>query len=297
MDNTRPWVSFSVLLLTVLGVWVAASLLLTQQQEAANYPFQRIVQYSFDIKNNQAEAVSEVHFSTFAPVAKNATQRVVKIKTSHPYELKVDQYHNQMLHFSFARLAPFETKVVTVRVELEHSEVSNPYGDTQVKDFLHAERFIQSSDARIVKKAQSIVAATDKATVKAIFQFAANRIDYKGYIKPDLGALHALRTREGDCTEYSALVVAFSRALGVPSRMVAGYAYEGNATLRSRDFHNWAEVFFDGRWYIVDAQYKRFVQNQSHFIAMRVVTPVSNGQQGSSHQLVYASDEISVKMN
>lgn len=37
------------------------------------------------------------------------------------------------------------------------------------------------------------------------------------------GALKALQTRRGVCTEFSALFVAFCRALGIPARVVSGY--------------------------------------------------------------------------
>ncbi len=281
----------------VIVMWAAASLLLQKQRATtASYPLSRTVQYSFNVKNNQAMAIENARFSAFAPVARNATQRVVKIKSSHPYEIEVDKFNNQLLHFTFDRLAPFETKVVKIRVELVHANVANEYGLAQAELFLQNEKFIQSKNELIVKKAKSLRRETDHDSVKAIYQFSANRINYKGYIKQDLGALHALKTREGDCTEYSALVVALARALGFPSRIVAGYVYPGNATLRPRDFHNWAEVYFAGRWHIVDAQYQRFVENQSHFVAMRVVAFEEN-KSGSSHQLVYASDQLNVEMN
>ena len=47
------------------------------------------------------------------------------------------------------------------------------------------------------------------------------------------------------------MVVALSRALGMPARYVSGYALG----LEPFDFHAFAQVYVGGRWYNVDATY------------------------------------------
>ena len=39
------------------------------------------------------------------------------------------------------------------------------------------------------------------------------------------GALWALQNKRGDCTEFSCLLVAFLRAIGIPAKVISGYAY------------------------------------------------------------------------
>ena len=62
-------------------------------------------------------------------------------------------------------------------------------------------------------------------------------------------ALETLRTRAGDCTEHSVLVVALARALGIPARQALGFVHDG----KGFQFHAWAEAHVDGRWVPLDA--------------------------------------------
>lgn len=68
-----------------------------------------------------------------------------------------------------------------------------------------------------------------------------------------------LRTRSGYCTHYATAFALLARELGVPSRVVLGYAPGGAAdesgtyTVTMRQLHAWAEVWVDGiGWVGVD---------------------------------------------
>ena len=66
---------------------------------------------------------------------------------------------------------------------------------------------------------------------------------------PTDGAIRTLLSRQGVCRDYSHLVVALLRALGIPARLVAVYA----PGLSPMDFHAVAEAWVDERWCVVDA--------------------------------------------
>jgi len=55
--------------------------------------------------------------------------------------------------------------------------------------------------------------------------------------------------RQGVCRDFAHLLAAFSRAAGVPARLVSAYAWQ----LDPPDFHAVVEVWLEGEWYLVDA--------------------------------------------
>lgn len=66
-------------------------------------------------------------------------------------------------------------------------------------------------------------------------------------------------TRQGFCEHFSSSFVFFMRAAGVPARVVVGYqggdinSVDASLTVRQRDAHAWAEVWLEGRsWVMFD---------------------------------------------
>jgi transglutaminase-like putative cysteine protease len=60
-----------------------------------------------------------------------------------------------------------------------------------------------------------------------------------------------LKEGRGDCLEYSTLLVALCRGLGIPARVVSGLAYAGTET-PGFAYHAWAEIQHEGRWVPLD---------------------------------------------
>jgi transglutaminase-like putative cysteine protease len=54
--------------------------------------------------------------------------------------------------------------------------------------------------------------------------------------------------RVGVCRDFAHLGIAFCRALNIPARFVAGYAYG----LNPPDYHAWFEAYLGDRWYLFD---------------------------------------------
>ena len=89
-------------------------------------------------------------------------------------------------------------------------------------------------------------------------------------------------TRAGFCEHYAGAFVVLMRALGIPSRVVAGYQggelnrTDGFMTVRQSDAHAWAEVWLKNRgWVRVDPTAavapERVEQNLSHIIPRRAL--------------------------
>lgn len=253
------------------------------------YPVHKIFQYSFNIQNTGNELLQDVEFSVYSPVKRTATQVLLKLNASHPYELSSDALGNQVLRFKFDRIAPYETRIVRIRAELGFSDLSNRLPDVEPEEFLISEKYIETTEPVLIAEAQQLRQDDRLQTVKKIYEWVSGYLEYKDYIEEDKGALYALRNKQGDCTEYMYLFNALTRINGIPSRSIGGYVYAENATFKARDYHNWTEVFLDGRWRIVDPQKRSFFENQAHYIAMRIISEESSALLGNSHRFAYSS--------
>jgi len=136
--------------------------------------------------------------------------------------------------------------------------------------FLRPNQFVNfDKDSAVVAKAAELVRNISGVypRVEAIYNFVINNISYdrvfarevqrgmhSGYI-PDVDAV--LANRKGICFDYAALMTAMLRSLGIPTRLVIGYAGD--------QYHAWIDVysetdgwinnviFFDGSdWNLMD---------------------------------------------
>lgn len=62
-------------------------------------------------------------------------------------------------------------------------------------------------------------------------------------------AIESFQSLRGVCRDYAHVLIAFTRAAGIPARFVAAYAPD----VTPQDFHAVVEVFLDGAWHLVDA--------------------------------------------
>ncbi len=100
-----------------------------------------------------------------------------------------------------------------------------------------------------------------------------------------MSATAILASGQGDCTEYSRLLVALLRAAGYPAREVSGMAYSGDGE-KGFAFHAWAEVFIDeapcapddpacrgserkGRWCPLDPTWNQLTPDATHIALSR----------------------------
>jgi transglutaminase-like putative cysteine protease len=249
------------------------------------------------LQNRTDHLLKEVEFWTYAPVKETSTQRTIKLDVSHPYELIEDSLGNQVLHFTFKNMPPFATKIITIAASLELSEISNVLPEKDIRGFLKPEKYIESDDPELAGFANKFTSAEPAKTARNIFTWVADNLEYTGYLKDNHGALYALKNKKGDCTEYMSLFVAFSRANNVPARGIGGYIVTANAILKPYEYHNWAEFYDDGVWKIVDPQNKVFMQDQSHYIAMRIIGGLKNNPMGDFDRYRSAGDGLKVQMN
>lgn len=272
-----------------MGYW------LTRPQPA--YAIPRTLRYSFTLTNTTPRLLRQTDFWVYAPVKQTSTQQTIRLTTSLPHTLIADLAGNQILHFVIPVLPPNGSKVIGVAAELRLSDKPNPMPVMDLKSFLAPEPYIESDHELIQARAQALRAPDPLTTSRQIYQWVADNIEYAGYIQEQRGVLYALQHRKGDCTEYADLFVALARASGIPARTVSGYVHGESAVLKARDYHDWAEFYHDGRWYVADPQKRAFMAKSSHYLAVRIGTTGHSEPWNKARQFFATMKGVTVNMD
>jgi len=262
-----------------------------------SYPIYRQIRYSFTLKNTTNRLLKQAEFWTYGPVKQTATQRCVNLESSHAYQLIEDALGNQILRFTLADLPPYASKIITIKADLKLSDIPNPLPVENLKRFLKAEKFLEFDDPNMTRFAHRFKEQEPVRTAESIFFGVAGHIKYTGYVAGDLGALFALKRKQGDCTEFMYLFAALCRAHGIPARGMGGYICIENKILKPNDYHNWAAFYLDGVWRMADPQKKVFMKTPSHYIAMRVIGTSPENPMGEYHRFRFSGKGLKVRMD
>ncbi len=172
-------------------------------------------------------------------------QKVRTLEENFPRSARVD-YRDlkeggaRQLVFRMRELKPGQRVEATVLFEVTRRPLLPPsqpeiyrFPKTVPRDlrrYLKAGDYIESTSKTVRKLASDIIEqveaankdATDWEKIDALFEYVRTEISYKEaqVEKPMRGALAALRTRDGDCEDMSALFIAMCRSLDVPARLV-----------------------------------------------------------------------------
>lgn len=135
-----------------------------------------------------------------------------------------------------------------------------PYRGEDHRDDLRATPFLQSDHPRVHALARQILAGETDAVRATI---SLNDWVY-AYLRkvPTVSipnALQVLDMGEGDCNEHAVLFAALARAVGLPTRTLAGVVYLNGAFY----YHAWCDVWF-GRWVSVDPALHQFPADATH---------------------------------
>lgn len=117
--------------------------------------------------------------------------------------------------------------------------------------YLAASANCQVNNAKIKNLATKLTKSltSDKAKARAIFNYVRDTISYSFYYDTRYGAVGTLNAGTGNCVDHAHLVVALSRAAGLPARYVHGTCTFSSATYG----HVWAQVLIGNTWTVCDA--------------------------------------------
>lgn len=179
-------------------------------------------------------------------------QKVIERKIS-PGDFRVitDEHGNQIAEFDFSGMPPNSEILVTIDYRIEvnqlHYDLSDCIGE--LPDFYtSAELHVESENPQIVSLSEEL--ASDQKTtcdqVRAFYDYLGNELVYS-YNGGNWGAQAALGKMGADCTEYASLMIALSRAAGIPARYIEGLNFNPKGGQEpARLEHAWLEVFLPG---------------------------------------------------
>lgn len=171
------------------------------------------------------------------------------------YVIVTDEYGNRYAEFDFNELEPGSSAQINIRYKITVNglvyDLADCKGDLP-DEYNQPELHIESNNPQIVSLAEEL--STPNQTiceqVRSFYDYVGNTLVYT-YNGEDWGAQAALGKMGADCTEYSSLLIALSRARGIPARYVEGLLHlDQKDSAQARQEHSWVEVFFPGTGWV-----------------------------------------------
>lgn len=106
----------------------------------------------------------------------------------------------------------------------------------------YAEPYYERDDPNLIALSNSIVSPDDNPIEKTekIYEWVSDNLDYNGNLpSQEKGALWTYNNLEGDCSEYSSLMITLLRIQGIPARKVTGFLLSNNPALRPKVGDAW----------------------------------------------------------
>jgi transglutaminase-like putative cysteine protease len=171
--------------------------------------------------------------------------------TPDQYQLIVDEYGNRYAQFDLSDMAPG----ATVQIQLEYRvvvheptyDLADCTGDMP-DEFTQAELHIESNNVQIMDLSQELSEGKNTVCdkVRAFYDYVGNHLVYS-YNGANWGAQASLGEMGADCTEFASLLMALSRAAGIPARYIEGLWARGEtAPDDARTEHAWLEIYLPG---------------------------------------------------
>ncbi len=233
----------------------------------------------------------EWEISTTAPyefsgaLAVNDTnQRVVSVSTEPGMEISSDENGTITLRYRGNGSGTLRASAL-VDVDYDHAVQSDPALPGKPLDSTP----LTAADADISLAADGL-AHPDSAllTIRDMVNFVHEHVEYDiSYWSKSKSAAEVFREGRGVCVEYTHLLIAMARSLGLETRYVSGYVDSGGWQP-----HAWAEIYVPGHgWLPADATFGQAGVLDSSHVAIR-----KSDDQSASYDLILSKDEnISVE--
>jgi transglutaminase-like putative cysteine protease len=193
---------------------------------------------------------------------RSASQTILEEQFAVEPAIKVSEFTPEGTANRFVRIETGRHKKVAIRYaatvdcdfqtyragSVEATPVAELTGSTI--PYLFPSRYCQSD--RLNRLAWDLFGKIDNPHEKvvAISDWIHDNVEYlRGSTNSMTSAFDTVTQRTGVCRDFSHLGIALCRALNIPARYFAGYAYE----LDPPDFHACFECFIGGSWVVFDA--------------------------------------------
>lgn len=194
----------------------------------------------------------------------SATQLILQESlTTNVAGLKLEEFTSGLRQARFLRVhienaGPFtinytaivEMNLTPVNVHALHPEIELEKVDDDVIPYLFPSRYCQSDKLYNFAEKEFGHIKNTYEQVSAICNWIYKNVNYvSGSTNASSSAFDIITQREGVCRDFAHLGIAFCRALSIPARYFAGYAYK----LKPQDFHACFEAHIGGKWMFFDA--------------------------------------------
>ena len=263
------------------------------------YEGKRQLRYNLTLQNKSNRILKNVDFWVYGPVNVTATQKVKSLKANVPYLNLNDKLGNNLLHFKFESFPPFATKILNIKAELAVAKIPNKTEITDLALYLKSSLYVETHQPELVRLAKQLKGADNITTARNVLQWIKNNIKHAGYTKGSRGALYAFQSRKGDCTEFMYLYAALMRINGIPARNVGGYVYKEDRVIKPEDYHNWVEIYLDGKWHVIDPYNGKYIVAQEDYLTFHYLDVSTDKNQipERSQRFAVSDRNIRVKMN
>jgi transglutaminase-like putative cysteine protease len=193
--------------------------------------------------------------------------------TPQKYTLVVDEYGNHYAEFDFSGQPAGTTQTVKIDYRVVVNDLKYDLSECQgelLHDFIQPELHIESANPQIVALAHELSRGkgTDCQKVRAFYDYIGNTLVYT-FNGLNWGAQSALGPMGADCTEYTDLLVALSRAQGIPARYFEGLLYLDMQTdAIAKMEHTWPDVYMPAAgWVALDPTLGRIQGSRDTYFA------------------------------
>lgn len=251
----------------------------------AGYTHPKILRWFFEVENPSGQRLTNPVFRTYGPVPQTSTQFVEQLDADAAFELERDDVGNQIMVFRLGDMAPYSRKILTItaRLRMALQPQALPLPDPEL--FRGSESFLEADHPEIKAAAAPFRHLSASGAAGAITAWVGHWVHDEGFVAEELGALHALRHRRGDCTEFSDLFAALMRSLDLPARVLGGFVVQdGRFQARPETYHNWSEYYDLGAWHIADAQKGVLEDRRGEYVALHVFSHRSGNSMKEVHR-------------
>ncbi len=194
------------------------------------------------------------------------------------YTIIVDEYLNEYAYLTIPTIKAGEMMTVTAAFRMAVNGIRVHTGDCIGELPQHdtgSEQYLEADAPQVMQLSSELAAGKPNACAvsRSIYDYVRQNMHYDVFNPGSIGALQTLQTMSGDCTEYADLMIALSRAAGIPAQYVDGVTCcTENGYVESENKHNWALTYLPSvGWVPMDPTWgKNSASGDAYFAA---VTP------------------------
>jgi len=210
---------------------------------------QKLVSISDVVSVTELKDINRGTFKKLIPVTIKGKQDVISIDYSVVPDSVYKERGNTYAIWNLLRFAKGDSIQITSKIMINRfdlttvkKKIDKNIDYANHDQYLKHEKNFQKNNKKIKTEANKLIGKDDFETLENIFHFVTNHLDYFRFKNENRGAKKALKQGLGDCTEYSELMIALSRANGFPARIIFGKTLERNGRV---ELHNWPEIFIE----------------------------------------------------